>query len=257
MRSFNISSIIIHITDTVVLALLACSDNWNIRLGVAKNPNALPETLAGLAQDEDEDIRRCVAENQSTPPEVLAIFALDKDKDIRRCVAENPNTPADVLAVLKHDEDSTVRKTALDMYKNRPPVPTDGLETKMEPTALHQEQVADFHRATDTPVIDRPAVPPEDRRELRIALLQEEFGEVVEAMRENDVAHVAKELADLLYVAYGAALEWGVNLDKVFDAVHESNMAKVGTDGKVLRRKDGKILKPDGWREPDIGSVLH
>jgi predicted HAD superfamily Cof-like phosphohydrolase len=125
-----------------------------------------------------------------------------------------------------------------------------------------QAQVAEFHQATDTPIVARPAVPPEDRRALRIKLLTEECDEAIEAMSEAragspaDVAHVAKELADVLVVTYGAALEWGIDLVAVMDAVHESNMAKVGPGGKVQRRADGKVLKPDGWQPPDIEAVL-
>jgi len=119
-----------------------------------------------------------------------------------------------------------------------------------------QKQVAEFHKLTDTPILPLPACPPDDRRGLRMVLLREEFNEVIEAMGEDDVAHVAKELADLLYVTYGAALEWGIDLVAVMDAVHASNMAKVGPDGKVMRRDDGKVVKPSGWQEPDIDAVL-
>jgi len=119
-----------------------------------------------------------------------------------------------------------------------------------------QKQVAEFHEITDTPILPLPACPSDDRRALRIVLLREEFDEVIEAMGEDDVAHVAKELSDLLYVTYGAALEWGIDLVAVMDAVHASNMAKVGPDGKVIRREDGKVVKPSGWQEPDIDAVL-
>jgi predicted HAD superfamily Cof-like phosphohydrolase len=89
-----------------------------------------------------------------------------------------------------------------------------------------------------------------------VVLLQEELDEVIAAMAEGDVAHVAKELADLLYVTYGAALEWGIDLRSVMDAVHESNMAKIGPDGKVALRSDGKVIKPPDWEQPDIAAVL-
>ncbi|MHB8318102.1 MAG: pyrophosphohydrolase domain-containing protein [Acidimicrobiales bacterium] len=118
------------------------------------------------------------------------------------------------------------------------------------------EQVAEFHRLVHIPVLSRPACPPDDRWSLRMVLLREEFDEVIEAMQERDVAHVAKELADLLYVTYGAALEWGIDLNAVMDAVHASNMSKVGPDGKIVKRSDGKVVKPDGWQEPNIHAVL-
>lgn len=124
------------------------------------------------------------------------------------------------------------------------------------PIRTAQDQVAEFHRLGGVPIVAKPAVPPPDRKLLRETLLEEEFNEVEEAMREGDVEHVAKELADLVYVAYGAALEWGIDLDAVLAVVHESNMAKV-RDGAGLRmRADGKVAKPEGWREPDVAGTL-
>src|SRR5574338_519877 len=107
----------------------------------------------------------------------------------------------------------------------------------------NQRKVREFHEAFGMPVADRPGMVTPGRRELRIDLIEEEAYEVGDAMKEEDLAHIAKELADLLYVTYGAAIEYGINLDEVFDEVHRSNMSKLDVDGKPKYRADGKVLK--------------
>ena len=62
-------------------------------------------------------------------------------------------------------------------------------------------------------------------------------------------------MADIIYIVCGTAASYGIPLNKVFDEVHRSNMAKL-VDGKPIRREDGKILKPEGWTAPDIKKVL-
>lgn len=116
---------------------------------------------------------------------------------------------------------------------------------------MHHQQnaVADFHRALDIPIADTPGL---RRVELRCALLAEECKEAIEAAELGELAHAAKELCDILYVVYGAALEWGIDLGPFWDAVHESNMAKTGGP----TRHDGKRLKPEGWQPPDVQSIL-
>ncbi len=68
---------------------------------------------------------------------------------------------------------------------------------------------------------------------------------------------IASELADLMVVVYGTASVLGIELDDVFREIMRANMRKIGDDGRVRRREDGKILKPDGWYPADIGSVLN
>lgn len=97
--------------------------------------------------------------------------------------------------------------------------------------------------------------------EIRLMLIREEFKEVVDELLDiinghGDRINLAKELADLLYVVYGTADAFEIPLQEVFDAVHKSNMTKVGESGKVERRKDGKILKGPNYVPPDIASVV-
>jgi predicted HAD superfamily Cof-like phosphohydrolase len=110
-----------------------------------------------------------------------------------------------------------------------------------------------------------------DRTKRRIALITEEFEETIEALKTVDSnwhtldewdnykkskEHLAKELADLLYVVYGTADEFQIPLDKVFEAVHNSNMSKVWDDGEVHRNELGKVLKPPTYSPPDL-SFIH
>ncbi len=118
-------------------------------------------------------------------------------------------------------------------------------------------QVGDFHRAYGLPVRDVPTaeVGP-DQVALRLALIQEEVGELADAAAAGDLIGVADALADIVYVAYGTAHVYGIDLDAVLDEVHASNMTKLGADGRPIRRADGKILKGPGYRPPDIAAVL-
>lgn len=113
------------------------------------------------------------------------------------------------------------------------------------------EKVREFHARFGVPDLHSPELP-EDRLELREELIREEFNELCAAMRDADLVEVADALMDLIYVTIGAALEFGLPVDELFCEVHRTNMAKVG--GK--RRADGKILKPDGWKPPNIAGVL-
>ena len=118
------------------------------------------------------------------------------------------------------------------------------------------DDVAGFHHACDLPVLAKPQFVPE-RAALRSALLVEECQETVDAMARGDMEKIADGLADVIYVAVGAALEFGIPLDRVWAEVHRSNMAKVDPQtGKVIKRADGKVLKPEGWTPPDIAGVI-
>lgn len=88
--------------------------------------------------------------------------------------------------------------------------------------------------------------------DLRVRLLKEELDEVIGALYRGDVKHFAKEIADLLYVTYGLAATYGIPADEVFNRVHESNMSKLGRNGKPVFRNDGKVLKGPDYKEPTM-----
>jgi predicted HAD superfamily Cof-like phosphohydrolase len=91
---------------------------------------------------------------------------------------------------------------------------------------------------------------------LRIALLEEETGEFEIAALKGDLVGIADALADIVYVAYGTALTYGIGLDSVLQEVHRSNMSKLDADGQPLIRDDGKVLKSERYFPPDIQAVL-
>lgn len=118
------------------------------------------------------------------------------------------------------------------------------------------EMVKEFHLTYGMPVVDTPGHPLDDRVQLRKELISEEYWEYDRAVENEDLINIAQELADLLYVVYGAALEYGIPLDEVVTEVHRANMSKLDTDGSVLRRTDGKILKGPNYKAPNIEGVL-
>src|ERR1700712_2734950 len=91
-----------------------------------------------------------------------------------------------------------------------------------------------------------------DQIDLRLALIEEEVAELREAAVAGDLVGVADALADIIYVAYGSAHVYGIDLDSVLDEVHASNMTKLGSDGRPVRRADGKVLKGPDYRPPNV-----
>lgn len=118
------------------------------------------------------------------------------------------------------------------------------------------EMVRDFHTAFGQRVGTRPILPDYQERELRMRLMKEEFNEYNKAEDNSDITNLAVELADIIYIACGTAVSYGIPLDEVFNAIHQANMNKL-IDGKVIRREDGKIKKPEGWQPADIAGILN
>jgi predicted HAD superfamily Cof-like phosphohydrolase len=117
--------------------------------------------------------------------------------------------------------------------------------------------LAQFHRAFNLPMRQMPSADIDHAlARLRVALLEEEVAEFVTASKRGDLVGIADALADIVYVAYGTALTYGIDLDAVLQEVHRSNMSKLGSDGKPLIRDDGKVLKSERYFPPDIESVL-
>ena len=115
----------------------------------------------------------------------------------------------------------------------------------------------EFNQAFDIPKLDSPDIGPEELIELRIKLLREEVEEYAEAARAGDIVEVIDALADIGYILAGTILNHGMQniYDDAFDEVHRSNMAKL-VDGKVLRREDGKVMKPQGWTAPQLAQFV-
>jgi predicted HAD superfamily Cof-like phosphohydrolase len=115
-----------------------------------------------------------------------------------------------------------------------------------------QAMVKEFHQKFDIAVSDAPAVPDEATRLLRERLIQEEFDELKEAMAKQELVAIAKELADLLYVVYGTAVSYGLDMDPVFREVHRSNLSKIGG----YKRSDGKWVKPPTYSPACLTPIL-
>ena len=92
--------------------------------------------------------------------------------------------------------------------------------------------------------------------ELRISLINEELEEFKEAIKNNDLKEVADALTDILYVTYGAGHAFGINLDKCFDEVQQSNMSKLSEDGKPIYNESGKVMKGPKYFKPDLSKFL-
>tara|TARA_B100000700_G_scaffold201146_1_gene221280 strand:- start:153 stop:521 length:369 start_codon:yes stop_codon:yes gene_type:complete len=92
--------------------------------------------------------------------------------------------------------------------------------------------------------------------ELRISLIKEELDELKKAIEDKDILEVADALTDILYVTYGAGHAFGINLDKCFDEVQQSNMSKLGTDGEPIYNEAGKVMKGPNYFKPDLSKFL-
>ncbi|MEU1416707.1 MazG nucleotide pyrophosphohydrolase domain-containing protein [Streptomyces sp. NPDC005731] len=116
--------------------------------------------------------------------------------------------------------------------------------------------VREFHLAFGLDVRTVPTEVSPDLAAHRGELLAEEAAEVAEVAVTGPLDRLAHELADLVYVAYGTALVHGIDLDAVIAEIHRANMTKIGPDGAVSRRADGKVLKGDHYRAPDVTAIL-
>ena len=87
---------------------------------------------------------------------------------------------------------------------------------------------------------------------LRIDLIKEELEELIQAMNDKNLLEVADALTDILYVTYGAGHAFGIDLDKCFDEVQNSNMSKLGEDGKPIYNESGKVMKGPNYFKPDL-----
>ncbi|MEW1832104.1 MazG nucleotide pyrophosphohydrolase domain-containing protein [Streptomyces sp. NPDC088196] len=116
--------------------------------------------------------------------------------------------------------------------------------------------VREFHLAFGLDARSTPTEVAPDLAAHRGELLAEEAAEVAEVSVTGPLDKLAHELADVVYVAYGTALVHGVDLDAVIAEIHRSNMTKIGPNGEISRRADGKVLKGEHYEVPDVSGVL-
>ena len=119
------------------------------------------------------------------------------------------------------------------------------------------EKVKEFMVVFGQEVQEYPNLPPEEVVDLRLDLINEEVGELCDAVECNDMIEIADALTDILYVTYGMGAALGIDLDKCFGEVQRSNMSKLGEDGKPMYREDGKVLKGPNYSPPDLTSLMN
>ncbi len=103
---------------------------------------------------------------------------------------------------------------------------------------------------------EKASFPDDKITSLRYELIKEELGELKEAMDKKDIKEVADALTDILYVTYGAGHAFGIDLDKCFEEVQNSNMSKLGSDGKPIYNDKGKVMKGPNYFKPDLGKFV-
>ena len=114
------------------------------------------------------------------------------------------------------------------------------------------ERVKKFMETFGQEIREKASFPNEKITSLRYDLIKEELDELKEAMDNKDIKEVADALTDILYVTYGAGHAFGVDLDKCFEEVQNSNMSKLGSDGKPIYNDKGKVMKGPNYFKPDL-----
>ena len=103
---------------------------------------------------------------------------------------------------------------------------------------------------------EKAEFPSEDIVNLRYELITEELNELKDAISKRDIKEVADALTDILYVTYGAGHAFGIDLDKCFEEVQNSNMSKLGNDGKPIYNDKGKVMKGPNYFKPNLTKFL-
>ena len=109
-----------------------------------------------------------------------------------------------------------------------------------------------FMKTFGQEVKNKPSFSSEKINNLRYELIKEELDEFKEALKDKDILEVADALTDILYVTYGAGHAFGINLDKCFEEVQQSNMSKLDEKGKPIYNERGKVMKGPSYFKPDL-----
>ena len=118
------------------------------------------------------------------------------------------------------------------------------------------ESVKKFMETFGQEVKEKAEFPDKKISSLRYELIKEELEELKVAIKNKDLKEVADALTDILYVTYGAGHSFGINLDKCFKEVQESNMSKLGRDGKPIYNEKGKVMKGPNYFKPDLTKFI-
>ena len=117
-------------------------------------------------------------------------------------------------------------------------------------------KVGIFMKTFGQDVKNKPSFSTDKTNKLRIDLIKEELDELTVALKNKDLIEVADALTDILYVTYGAGHAFGINLDKCFDEVQNSNMSKLGENGKPIYNEFGKVMKGPNYFKPNLKKII-
>ncbi len=118
------------------------------------------------------------------------------------------------------------------------------------------EKVRKFMETFGQEIKEKAEFPNQKTTSLRYDLINEELEELKEAIKKKDIKEVADALTDILYVTYGAGHAFGIDLDKCFEEVQNSNMSKLGIDGKPIYNNNGKVMKGPNYFEPNLNKFV-
>jgi len=118
-------------------------------------------------------------------------------------------------------------------------------------------KVGIFMKTFGQEVKKKPSFSTDKINKLRLDLIKEELSELTDAMNNKDLLEVADALTDILYVTYGAGHAFGIDLDKCFDEVQNSNMSKLDVDGKPIYNEYGKVMKGPNYFKPDLSKFVN
>ena len=118
------------------------------------------------------------------------------------------------------------------------------------------DKVGIFMKTFGQEVKNQPAFSSEKINNLRYDLIKEELAELKDAMKKKDLLEVADALTDILYVTYGAGHAFGIDLDKCFEEVQNSNMSKLDKNGKPIYNESGKVMKGPNYFKPDLSKFV-
>jgi len=117
-------------------------------------------------------------------------------------------------------------------------------------------KVGTFMKTFGQEVKTKPSFSTDKINKLRLDLIKEELSELTEAMNNKDLLEVADALTDIIYVTYGAGHAFGINLDKCFEEVQNSNMSKLDDNGKPIYNEDGKVMKGPKYFKPNLSKFV-
>ena len=118
------------------------------------------------------------------------------------------------------------------------------------------DKVGIFMKTFGQEVKNQPSFSSEKINNLRYDLIKEELAELKDAMEKKDLLEVADALTDILYVTYGAGHAFGIDLDKCFQEVQNSNMSKLDENGKPIYNESGKVMKGPNYFKPDLSKFV-